>query len=169
MSQLIATTISRTTTATLHAAKASFIPHPMLPLKATRLLSLQHKRYTNASQNSILYSNRIQDNVARLYARRIIELAALSAASMASTTQMEGLVSIEKPKEWQTIDLAEQRRQFGQNISSLGKSKISRVWAAGTFYLFVCICLCMYLFVFVCFLTCGGWNSYFGSSFAALS
>jgi len=45
---------------------------------------------------------------------------------------MEGLVSIEKPKEWQTIDLAEQRRQFGQNISSLGKSKISRVWAAGS-------------------------------------
>jgi hypothetical protein len=23
--------------------------------------------------------------------------------------------------------------------------------------------LCMYLFVFVCFLTCGGWNSYFNS------
>ena len=71
--------------------------------------------------------------MARLYARRIIELAALSAASMASTTQMEGLVSIEKPKEWRTIDLVEQRRQFGQSISSLGKTKISRVWAAGTF------------------------------------
>jgi len=60
---------------------------------------------------------------------------------------MEGLVSIEKPKEWQTIDLAEQRRQFGQNISSLGKSKISRVWAAGTFYLFVYVFVCICLFL----------------------
>lgn len=104
----------------------------MLPLKASHLLSLQYKRYTTGSQNALRYSNRIQDNVARLYARRIIELAALSAASMASTTQMEGLVSIEKPKEWRTIDLVEQRRQFGQSISSLGKTKISRVWAAGS-------------------------------------
>ena len=42
-----------------------------------------------------------------------------------------GGVVIEKPKEWKTVDLVEQRRQFGENISSLGKSSVSRVWAAG--------------------------------------
>jgi len=62
-------------------------------------------------------------------------LAALSAATMANTTAytcMEGS-SIEKPKEWKTIDLVEQRKMFGQNISSLGQTSISRVWAAGTY------------------------------------
>lgn len=61
-------------------------------------------------------------------------MAALSAATMANTTAytcMEGS-SIEKPKEWKTIDLVEQRKMFGQNISSLGQTSISRVWAAGS-------------------------------------
>ena len=68
-------------------------------------------------------------------------MAALSAATMADTaayvyTDMEGAgagSSIEKPKEWKTIDLVEQRKQFGQNISSLGQTSISRVWAAGAY------------------------------------
>ena len=60
-------------------------------------------------------------------------MAALSAATMANTAAyMEGS-SIEKPKEWKTIDLVEQRKQFGQNISSLGQTSISRVWAAGMY------------------------------------
>lgn len=70
-------------------------------------------------------------NTARLYARRILEIAAMSAASMVSTTSMESAV-IDKPKEWATNDLVEERKRFGENISSLGKTKISRVWAAGS-------------------------------------
>ena len=53
---------------------------------------------------------------------------------MTSMAMMESSGSggvIEKPKEWKTVDLVEQRRQFGENISSLGKSSVSRVWAAG--------------------------------------
>lgn len=72
---------------------------------------------------------RIQNNMARVYARRVLELAAMSAATLASTTALEA--SIEKPPEWSTIDLAEERRKFGENFSTLGKSAISRVWAAG--------------------------------------
>ena len=104
------------------------------------------------------------DNVGRLYVRRILEIASFSAATMASTTSMEAMAMIEKPKEWSTIDLAEQRRQFGQNISSLGKTSISRVWAAGKFSLdlfsVVLMCVCFDLFHFIsyhsiwlCFIT----------------
>ena len=68
----------------------------------------------------------------------MIELAALSAASMASTASMEA--AFDKPKEWATIDLVEQRKRFGENISSLGKTSISRVWAAGKFFGFSAMC-----------------------------
>lgn len=57
-------------------------------------------------------------------------MAALSASSMKKKTLMEELVPT-KPKEWSTVDLEKQRREFGENINSLGESRISRVWAAG--------------------------------------
>jgi aarF domain-containing kinase len=76
------------------------------------------------------HMDRIQNNMARVYARRVLELAAMSAATLASTTALQA--AIEKPPEWSTIDLAEERRKFGENFSTLGKSAISRVWAAGS-------------------------------------
>lgn len=59
-------------------------------------------------------------------------LASLSASNMARKTKMESEF-IPKPSEWSTVDLARQRKEFGENISSLGSNKLSRVWAAGKF------------------------------------
>jgi len=56
----------------------------------------------------------------------------MSAATLASTAAVSMEAGFEKPKEWATIDLVEQRKKFGESISSLGKTKISRVWAAGS-------------------------------------
>ena len=61
-------------------------------------------------------------------------------ASQLALTNLEGTIA--KPTEWSTIDLEKQRKEFGEKISSLGKTKISRVWAAGTFYLDMCFFLC---------------------------
>ena len=81
--------------------------------------------------NSTLKQNeRISNNISKLYARRMLMMAALSASSMKKKTLMEELVPT-KPKEWRTVDLEKQRREFGENINSLGESRISRVWAAG--------------------------------------
>ena len=131
--QLIAALLTRTTALTLHFGTSTILPHPALPLKATHTFCQQYSRYTtvHSASNVTHYSQRILNNVSRLYARRLIELASFSAATMASTTHMEARYMIEKPKEWQTIDLVEQRKQFGESISSLGKTRISRVWAAG--------------------------------------
>jgi hypothetical protein len=86
---------------------------------------------------------RIQNNMARVYARRVLELAAMSAATMASTTALQA--AIEKPPEWSTIDLAEERRKFGENFSTLGKSAISRVWAAGEMNISCYFCRFIYI------------------------
>mmetsp|Transcript_11264 Transcript_11264/g.21077 ORF Transcript_11264/g.21077 Transcript_11264/m.21077 type:complete len:516 (+) Transcript_11264:238-1785(+) len=132
--QLIASALTRVTTTTLQFGKSSILPHPAVPLKSTMTVQKQCNRVITlqSTHDTVKYSQRIYNNVSRLYARRMIELASFSAATMASTTQMESRFMIEKPKEWQTIDLVEQRKQFGESISSLGKTKLSRVWAAGS-------------------------------------
>ncbi len=132
-SQLVASAVSRATSSVTTFARSSLIPHPAVPLKSSHAIVYQCHRYTtiHASSNSLQYSRRIKQNVARLYARRMIELASMSAATLASTTRMEGMTVADKPLEWTTIDLVKQRKEFGESISSLGKTKFSRVWAAG--------------------------------------
>lgn len=39
---------------------------------------------------------------------------------------------IKKPEEWDTVNLEEKRRLFGESISTLGETKLERVWAAGS-------------------------------------
>ena len=148
MSQLTASIVSRTTTPFLNSARSSLLrgaSHPSIPLKSTYPLSHQYKRYTSGGVNTptykLNYVERMHANTARLYARRILEIAAMSAASMVSTTSMESAV-IDKPKEWATNDLVEERKRFGENISSLGKTKISRVWAAGEYYIVYLVSYC---------------------------
>lgn len=134
--------LTSTRTSTLQFARQAHAhTNPVIiPHKSSYPLSLQYKRFssegvcTNAYKSS--YLQRIRDNTARLYARRVIELAALSAATMMATMSMDSKCEsamINKPKEWATIDLVEERKRFGESISSLGKTKISRVWAAGKF------------------------------------
>ena len=134
MSQLLSfQIIHRTASAAVNTTKSLLIPNPGVSLKASQFISQQYtlRNYSSTSTFNQKYKNRIHTNAARLYARRIIELASLNAATMSSIAMLESGVEIEKPKEWATVDLVEQRRQFGESISSLGKSTLSRVWAAG--------------------------------------
>ena len=107
------------------------LQHPAVPLKTggSRVALARHQR-TDTAADAAKVARRQADNVARLYARRMIELAALAAANagVVHRTKME---PITKPSQWGTIDLEEQRREFGENMSSLGGTKIERVWAAG--------------------------------------
>uniref|UniRef100_A0A7S3VDU5 Protein kinase domain-containing protein n=1 Tax=Chaetoceros debilis TaxID=122233 RepID=A0A7S3VDU5_9STRA len=145
-SQLVASAISRSTSklATFSRASLGFVPQPLVPFKTSQTFSLFQKYHYSSGSGSALrpniiqYGKRMETNVARLYARRMIELAAMSAATLASKTSLEGVMmsssssSSSKPTEWTTIDLAKQRKEFGESISSLGKTRISRVWAAGS-------------------------------------
>ena len=155
MSKLLQTPIQRITSKAINTAKSTLIPytyHPSLPLKLTSTLYPihSHRFYTALSpslQQSSLqnYTRTCTKNISRLYARRILELAALSAATATAiangtigkdtTTKNEAAVS--KPLEWSTVDLEQQRREFGESINSLGNSRISRLWAAGKIFMFL--------------------------------
>lgn len=133
MSHFIASSLLSRTSATVTSVSntmvSSFMPAlPKLGYSCqVRNLHMLTNSYRSTKQQQ--HMERIQNNMARVYARRVLELAAMSAATLASTTALEA--AIEKPPEWSTIDLAEERRKFGENFSTLGKSAISRVWAAG--------------------------------------
>ena len=137
MSQLTAHFVSRATTTMLTSARSSLI-HPAIPLKSTYPFTHQYKRFTTGGvrthDHKLHYIQRVKANAARLYTRRVLEVAAMSAATLASTAAVSMEAGFEKPKEWATIDLVEQRKKFGESISSLGKTRFSRVWAAGKFW-----------------------------------
>ncbi|CAJ1966598.1 unnamed protein product [Cylindrotheca closterium] len=64
-------------------------------------------------------------NYARMYARRVLEIAAASAASYRLKTQMEA--AIEQPSEW--VDW--QKKDWEETaMATLGKTKLSRFWMA---------------------------------------
>lgn len=107
-------------------------PHPL----TARVAALQWQR-NNILETWSKYSSRNataryynllaiwKRNFARLYARRILEIAAASAASYRMKTQMER--AIEKPDEW----LDWKAKDWEETaMASLGKSKLSRFWMA---------------------------------------
>mmetsp|Transcript_29289 Transcript_29289/g.33982 ORF Transcript_29289/g.33982 Transcript_29289/m.33982 type:complete len:599 (+) Transcript_29289:241-2037(+) len=141
MSQLmIASTknlMHKTVSSTIpHITKSYVVPNPNVPIKlGSQLHTHVYKSHYLHNKSryfaSATHQKRIQDNISKLYARRLLTVAALSASTMTMKTRLEEAF-IPKPTEWSTVDLAEQRKAFGENISSLGKSSISRVWAAGS-------------------------------------
>lgn len=81
-----------------------------------------HTVTTTPVQRSV---GRIHQNVARLYARRILELAAASAAVQRFVVQLEA--NHEPPVDWKNW----QRREWSQELlESLGDRTITRLWAA---------------------------------------
>jgi hypothetical protein len=139
--QLVAHSIHRASASAVShvtkAARSHLVLHPGLSIKSSQW-GIAHASQLAASflpsstaAASALYTERMTTNVARLYARRLVELASLSAATQVAVTNLEE--QIEKPSEWGTIDLEKQRKEFGETISSLGKTKVSRVWAAGKY------------------------------------
>jgi ABC1 atypical kinase-like domain len=70
---------------------------------------------------------RIHQNVARLYARRVLELAAASAAVQRFMVQLEAKQHYEPPIDWKNWE----RREWSQELlESLGDTKVSRLWSA---------------------------------------
>jgi aarF domain-containing kinase len=108
--------------------------------------SLRFRLSSSSPANTAQQIERMSNNVSRIYARRMMEMAAVSAAAwkMANQnyTQMEqrmtGSVPT-KPNEWKTVDLIEQRKQILQSISTLGKTKVERVLHAGQRILNLCV------------------------------
>ncbi len=117
-----------------HRTVASATPfstaNPLTQLKLCNQIHTQTVTYFNRQKLASTYQQRITNNASKIYARRVLLLASLSASSMAKKTRLEGEF-IPKPAEWKTVDLVQQRKEFGENISSLGSSRVSRVWAAG--------------------------------------
>ena len=134
MSQLLTSSLLNRAIAATHktaaSATSSSTSNPLLQFKLGNQIHTQTITYFNRQKIASTHQKRIADNASKIYARRVLLLASLSASSMASKTRLEGEF-IPKPKNWETVDLVKQRKEFGENISSLGSSRVSRVWAAG--------------------------------------
>mmetsp|Transcript_20209 Transcript_20209/g.58440 ORF Transcript_20209/g.58440 Transcript_20209/m.58440 type:complete len:550 (-) Transcript_20209:420-2069(-) len=134
-----ATAAASTASSACTVAARCLLYHPAVPLKlvgarsaaSTPWSHIAARRYhaSSAASAAAVVAQRQADCVARIYARRVLELAALAAASRVNKASLEAIV---KPEEWGTVDLEQQRKEFGESISSLGKTKIERLWAAGS-------------------------------------
>lgn len=123
--------LRKTSTAVTNSARnISFVPgrHPALAVKffPNAITQNQRRFYQGGRRSNV---DAISNNIRRLYARRVLEMASMSAATMTATTQMEAHITT--PSEWATVDLALQRKEFGESISCISKSRVARVWAAG--------------------------------------
>lgn len=136
-SNLLNRVITTNNTNAIHKIKNTFLQntHPALPLlKLSPQIPNQIRTYYHRKTLYTNYTTRISNNGSKLYARRMLYLASLSASSMVRKTKLEsgaGGGFVPKPSEWSTVDLAQQRKEFGESISSLGSTQLSRVWAAG--------------------------------------
>mmetsp|Transcript_25414 Transcript_25414/g.73516 ORF Transcript_25414/g.73516 Transcript_25414/m.73516 type:complete len:554 (+) Transcript_25414:81-1742(+) len=111
--------------------RSGLLVHPAVPLKLTGYAHRMSSQIRHRHVEAVLREQRQATNIARLYARRILELASVAAATKATTTKLESAM-IKKPEEWGTVNLEEKRRLFGESISTLGETKLERVWAAGS-------------------------------------
>lgn len=87
--------------------------------------------WKNQSDTTSLYFQlvtRWTKNFNRLYARRILELAAASAATQRFKSQLEARL-VEKPERWQNWQAKDWEETA---LSSVGGSKIQRVWMAAS-------------------------------------
>lgn len=126
-----ASSTTSTLTSLSQITQSSLLPNPAIPLKILPQLQTFTTSYTRQYHFQSQYRQRISNNVSKIYARRMLTMAALSASSMVNKTRLESAVIPPKPMEWGTEDLIQKRKEFGENINSLGSTKISRVWAAG--------------------------------------
>lgn len=126
--------------ASSHSSRHLYL-HPAIPIKLTHPLKTQYARHhsslTSLSSASIV--SRQNKNVARLYARHVLELAAASMLTRQAITRMEqknlheGEV-VSKPSVWAEGNekFEERRKRFGETVGQLGSNSFTRIWAAGT-------------------------------------
>lgn len=92
-------------------------------------LSIWSQQQANTATNRYFQLlARWKRNFARLYARRILELAAASAATQRFKSQLEAAV-IEKPERWQNWQAKDWEDTA---LSSVGESRLKRVWMAAS-------------------------------------
>lgn len=100
--------------------------HPVWSFVARRL---QHTPASLGRSHLYYYEqiplDRWKQNVSRIYARRILEIAATSAATYRFVTELEQV--IETPADWENWERKEWEDEL---LQSLGESKLSRVWTA---------------------------------------
>lgn len=146
------------------SSSSSTILHPAIPLRAflpctTSRLSHQYRRHhhphhprfsTTAAvaahhRAAAVVSERQSGNVARLYARRCLELATASVLTRRSVADMEQQIdnhnttknnkhSNSSPSTWEEghDEFSKRREEFGDSVGQLGSTRIARVWAAGS-------------------------------------
>ena len=93
-----------------------------------------HSTDATAAAAAAVSKQRIRQNVARLYARRILEIAAAAAATQkylahteAGIARNNAKVAAPRPVDWQNWS----RKEWSQELlQSLGNNRVSRIWAA---------------------------------------
>mmetsp|Transcript_7614 Transcript_7614/g.9506 ORF Transcript_7614/g.9506 Transcript_7614/m.9506 type:complete len:601 (-) Transcript_7614:389-2191(-) len=112
------------------------ISHPSLPISSLLhhklpLRLYNHHRSINTRATST--STRQTNNIARIYARRQIDIALASFATLKATSSVfceSPAADQEKPPEWQTNYLATKIAHYAKSSTGLGATKISRFYAA---------------------------------------
>lgn len=137
--QFASTASSMTRQFASHHMSSSFtscLAHPVVSLKL--VLPTASRRFSqvcSTTNNNIYKFPQHKKQVSRLYARRCIDIAAASFLTRQYITNLEnsaGIVS--KPSIWsEGVEAFEERRKkFGESVGQLGKTKLSRLWAAGS-------------------------------------
>jgi aarF domain-containing kinase len=142
MSQWTVQKLSHTGQKVLEAAPNHVVPLPAWTFATRRFqhslpyhyqqLSIQ-RQYQQLSQTnqqqlpqfSPITVKRWKQNFSRLYARRILEIAAASAASQRFVSELEG--AIDRPTNWQDW---ERKDWTDELLSSIGTNSVERVWSA---------------------------------------
>ena len=87
-----------------------------------------HYKY-NLGTSQLQQQQRLRQNVSRLYARRILEIAAAAAATQKflATASMESIAAAPKPIDWKNWT----RKEWSQELmQSMGDGPLTRLWAA---------------------------------------
>ena len=121
--------------------KSTNILHPAIPMKYILPLPNHYVRYRQYYSSQAVVNtqklSRQKCNLARLYARHCIEVAAAAMLTRSVVSQMENNSTIvRKPTEWQegTEQFEARRKRFGESVGQLGSNAFTRVWAAGMFF-----------------------------------
>lgn len=136
VSQWTAQKLSATASNLVQAGQHHVVPlHPAWTIASRRFQHTIPFHTPTINSNGYLSSSslkrnaatvtRYRSNVARLYARRLLEIAAASAASHRVLAEMEQ--AIDRPADWKNW----QRRDWTDELlQSIGRTRIERVWSA---------------------------------------
>lgn len=123
-----ATTATTTTT----TSPTALLGHHLTPLHPAWQAATRRFRHIPFSVHQNYYVDpplqRWKQNISKLYARRLLELAAASAATHQSIARLEqATTTLDKPVDWQDW---ERKDWADELLSSIGSNRLSRFWSA---------------------------------------